>query len=161
VNVWNNLNGHLHVAISTLGLLKGRLTHPRDLDDIEDAINALNKAAGIVRRLANSNGDAEMAEIETQELRALRLKKRTATGRTMMVVTGMWALVVGTIMLQWLKDDLYPHLVADGSLEGDYPALLGAFALAVVMAAPSVFKERAVSLIEAYKEWKSEKADGI
>jgi hypothetical protein len=86
VNVWNNLNGHLHVAISTLGLLKGRLTHPRDLDDIEDAINALNKAAGIVRRLANSNGDAEMAEIETQEAEYGRRasdvdrKQRTITG---------------------------------------------------------------------------------
>jgi ferric-dicitrate binding protein FerR (iron transport regulator) len=159
VNVWHQLREHLHVAIATLGLLRERLTHPRDLDDIEDATDALHKAAGIVRRLADSNGDTEMAEIETQELRALKTKKRTATGRTMVVVTGVWALVVGTIMLQWLKDDLYPHLIADGSLEGDYPALLGAFAIAVVLSVPNVFKSRFVTLIEAYKEWKSEKAE--
>lgn len=82
------------------------------------------------------------------------MKNADATGNAVKVVNAMWALVVGTLMLNWIRTDLYPHLIDDGSLAGDYGVLLGAFAIAVVMAAPSVFKSRAVDFMEAVKAWR-------
>lgn len=81
-------------------------------------------------------------------------RRRDATSGALTLVNTLWALAVGTYMLWWIRTDLYPHLVADGSLEGDLTTLLFAFALGVVLAAPSVFKSRSVDLIEAAKEWR-------
>lgn len=83
------------------------------------------------------------------------MKGKDATGRTVAVINTAWAMLVGTAVIWWIRTDLYPHLIEDGSLEGDVAVLVGAFAIGVVMAAPSVFKTRAVDLIESWKEWRS------
>lgn len=82
------------------------------------------------------------------------MSKKDATGKTMPIVYGVWAMVIGTAVIWWIKAELYPDLVADGSLDGDWPILLGAFALGVVVAAPSVFMSRAANFIEAVKDWR-------
>ena len=81
--------------------------------------------------------------------------KKSATAGTMTVVNTVWALAVGSLMLRWIVTDLYPHMIADGSLEGDVPPLVGAFALAVLVAAPSLFKARAADALEVWKEYRS------
>lgn len=77
------------------------------------------------------------------------------TGKTLAIVNGLWALVVGTLVLRWVQSDLWPHLISDGTFEGsDYGVLLGAFSVGVVVAAPSVFKTRVVDFVEAVKAWR-------
>lgn len=80
-------------------------------------------------------------------------KKRDASGAALTIVNTVWALVIGTLMLRWIQTDLYPHLIADGSLDGDLVTLGVTFAVSVVLAVPSVFKSRVVNLLEATKEW--------
>ena len=85
--------------------------------------------------------------------------KKKATGGTLGIINTVWAMIVGTLMLWWVKTDLYPHLIADGSLDGDIVTLGGTFLVAILLAAPSLFKSRVADALEAFKEWKAAKGD--
>ena len=86
-------------------------------------------------------------------------QRKLVSDSTLALVNGAWALIVGSLMVWWIYSDLYPHLVSDGSLEGDLLVLGGSFAVAVILAVPSVFKTRFAAGLQAVKEWRGKDGD--
>lgn len=74
---------------------------------------------------------------------------------TLTVVRGLWAMVIGTVLIGAAIFFVFPHMMEDGELvQDEIWVLTGMVVLAFVMALPHHVMQLIGALVSAWREWR-------